>query len=181
MRLPAWRGNFENGRTRNSVTFCNVPVLVRTGVGAHTGWPLECSAEERNNNLSVLWVQYRYHLAYPSPFRPWCLGYTHQLATLSENAADCRRQTQWWRFMASSQTWRLPSCTPGSIDLGQPTFGFVSHHKPHVDSSITSDCLFWLSVIYWFHVWGNRCPSYTRTKDLKSRIYWYNYYQFVLS
>ena len=48
-------GVIDNGRARNPLTLCSVPVLVSctcTGVGAHTRRPSECSAEaeQRYNN-----------------------------------------------------------------------------------------------------------------------------------
>ena len=47
-------GSFENGHTHNPLTLW---ICSCTGVGTHTGWSSECSAEERysdNDNLS--WV-----------------------------------------------------------------------------------------------------------------------------
>ena len=44
-------GVFENSRTCSPLTLCSVPALVHVHVWVHiTGWPSECSAEERCNN-----------------------------------------------------------------------------------------------------------------------------------
>ena len=61
VRLPTWRGNWKRGRIRNPLTLCSVPTgtCTCTGLGAHTGWPSECSAEEcyNNNNVNLLKLQ----------------------------------------------------------------------------------------------------------------------------
>ena len=48
--LPTWRGHWKRSHTQSSHPMDCICTCTCTGVGAHTGWPSECSAEECNNN-----------------------------------------------------------------------------------------------------------------------------------
>ena len=52
VRLPTWRDHWKRSPTQTSHPIdCNCTCTC-TGVGAHTGWPSGCSAEERYNNIN---------------------------------------------------------------------------------------------------------------------------------
>ena len=57
VRLPTWRSNWKRLHTQSSRSMqwtCTRTCTVHIpGVGAHTGWASECSAEERLNNNFV--------------------------------------------------------------------------------------------------------------------------------
>ena len=50
MRLPTWRGNWKRPHTQSSHPKDCTYTCTCASVGADTGWPSECSAEERYNN-----------------------------------------------------------------------------------------------------------------------------------
>ena len=50
MRLPIGRGNWKRSCTQSSHPMQRTCTCTCTGVGAHSGWPSQCSAEERYNN-----------------------------------------------------------------------------------------------------------------------------------